>query len=76
MENKFIKCPNCNKAIPTNSNYCYLCGEAVSKMSKDNEKLKKQNAELMLLNRLASVLTDEKDLEILKGIIFQIKNNY
>lgn len=74
MENKFIKCPTCNKAIPVNSNYCYLCGEPLSQSAKENEELKTQNAQLLVLNRLANMLTDEKDLQTLKGVVYQIKN--
>ena len=75
MENNFIRCEKCKKAIPTNSNYCYLCGEAISDLAKENEKIKGQNAQLVILNRLVNVLSDKKDIELVKGIIYQIKNN-
>lgn len=75
MENNFIKCSKCTKPIPTNSNYCYLCGEAISDMAKQNEKIKLQNAQLLLLNRLSSMIEDANDLEILKGVVYQIKNS-
>ena len=75
MENNFIRCEKCKKAIPTNSNYCYLCGEPISDLAKENEKIKHQNAQLIVLNRLSNILTDSKDLELVKGLIYQIKNN-
>ena len=74
MENNFIKCSQCGKVIPVNSNYCYLCGYAVSDLAVRNEQLKAQNANLMLLNRLSAMIEDPKDLEIIKGLVFQIKN--
>ena len=75
MENKFTRCSQCQKAIPTNSNYCYLCGCAISDIAKQNEKTKKQNAQLEILTKVASVTTDKDDLQMIKGIILQIKNN-
>ena len=75
MENNFIRCPECSKPIPVNSNYCYLCGLPISENAKQNEKLKTQNAQLMVLTKVSNILTDSKDLELVKGIVYQIKNN-
>lgn len=75
MENNFIVCPTCKKNVPTNSNYCYLCGEALSNLANENEYVKLQNAKLMVLNQVLNVLTDEADINMVKGIVYKIKNN-
>lgn len=75
MEKKFIICPSCHKAIPSNSNYCYLCGQPISELAKQNEKIKSQNSQLQILNVLAKTIKDQRDLEMIKGMIFKIKND-
>lgn len=75
MEKKFVICPSCNKAIPSNSNYCYLCGQPISELAKQNEKIKSQNSQLQILNVLSKTITDQNDLEMIKGMIFKIKND-
>lgn len=75
MEKKFVLCPCCKKAIPTNSNYCYLCGEAISELAKENEKTKHQNSQLQLLNVLAKTVKNPDDLTTIKGMIYKIKND-
>ena len=75
MEKKFIICPSCHKAILSNSNYCYLCGQPISELAKQNEKIKSQNSQLQILNVLAKTIKDQSDLELIKGMIFKIKND-
>lgn len=75
MDKKFILCPSCKKAIPQNSNYCYMCGEAISINAQQNEVLKSQNSKLEVLNVLAKTVHDQEDLGIIKGMIYKIKND-
>ena len=75
MEKKFIICQSCQKPIPENSNYCYLCGQPISELAKENEKIKVQNSQLQILNVLSKTIKDQSDLEMIKDMVYKIKNN-
>lgn len=75
MEHNFIRCPSCKKAIPTNSNYCYLCGEPVSELAIDNEKVRKHTSQLFVLNKLAQEISDSESLKVIKSYVELIGKN-
>lgn len=75
MTTKFVRCTCCGKAVPANSNYCYLCGEALSDLAIQNESIKYENAQLLILRTLLPKMRDDFDKNQIKNLLLQYKKD-
>lgn len=72
MEREYIVCPKCEKALPIESNYCNMCGEAITDTAIKRDSLRLENAGLLKLNQLAKEI---KDPAIIKAIMDFVKKS-
>lgn len=66
-----MKCENCGKEVE-NANYCSNCGNAITKLAKEYEKVKTNGIKLEILLELSEKANDEKTKEFIKTVFKKI----
>lgn len=72
MESKI--CKICKSEIDEGSNFCPMCGEAISENAKIYKKQLEIKAQLEVLANLAKVVKDTRSLELIKSFILKLKS--
>lgn len=72
--NKVDICPNCNSKIVENANFCSSCGMGLTPMAKELRKLESENAQLIMLGNIVTMLKNKQDIMIIKNLVTELKN--
>lgn len=67
-------CEICKSEIDEGSNFCPMCGEAISENAKIYKKQLEIKAQLEVLANLAKVVKDTRSLELIKSFILKLKS--
>lgn len=73
MENKI--CEICKSEIDESSNFCSMCGEALSENAKIYKRQLEIKSKLEILSELSKLVKDTKSLELIKAFIIELKAN-
>ena len=66
-------CPNCEKNIEKNFNFCPYCGEALTEIAKEIIVKQAKISQLKLINVLTNKVKDSDTLKLLEKLISMYK---
>jgi len=69
-----FECNKCKTNVDEKTNFCPICGEGLTPMAKELRRLENENAQLILLGNLLTILKNKQDILIIKNLIAELKN--